>query len=127
MARQTTPALVRIVQHCLEKKPEQRFQSTRDLAFDLETLSEPQEAGPTLARSRARWVPVALALLASVAAIAGSWWLYSQSSGKLEPARLAIALAPGVRSEYESDAPPVISPDGKTIVYQVFQIGRAHV
>src|SRR5450759_2649666 len=33
------PGLERIVRHCLEKNPEQRFQSARDLAFDLESLS----------------------------------------------------------------------------------------
>src|ERR1700757_1141699 len=34
-----SPALERIPRHCLEKSPEQRFQSARDLAFDLEALS----------------------------------------------------------------------------------------
>ena len=34
-----TPGLDRIVRHCLEKEPGQRFQSARDLAFDLESLS----------------------------------------------------------------------------------------
>ena len=33
------PALERIVHHCLEKLPEQRFQSSYDVAFDLEALS----------------------------------------------------------------------------------------
>ena len=33
------PALERIVRHCLEKNPEQRFHSAHDLAFDLEALS----------------------------------------------------------------------------------------
>ena len=33
------PGLERILRHCLEKNPEQRFQSARDLAFDLEALS----------------------------------------------------------------------------------------
>ena len=33
------PGLERIVRHCLEKNPEERFQSARDLAFDLEALS----------------------------------------------------------------------------------------
>jgi serine/threonine protein kinase/Tol biopolymer transport system component len=33
-----------IVRHCLEKEPENRFQSARDLAFALETLASPSEA-----------------------------------------------------------------------------------
>jgi serine/threonine protein kinase len=36
---QIAPGLERIVGHCLEKNPEERFQSTRDLAFALESLS----------------------------------------------------------------------------------------
>lgn len=36
-----SPALERIVQRCLEKKPERRFQSTHDLGFALESLSAP--------------------------------------------------------------------------------------
>ena len=34
-----SPALDRVVRHCLEKNPAERFQSAHDLAFDLETLS----------------------------------------------------------------------------------------
>ncbi len=34
-----SPALQRIVQHCLEKKPGERFQSARDIAFALEAIS----------------------------------------------------------------------------------------
>ncbi len=33
------PGLERVVRHCLEKNPEERFYSTRDVAFDLEALS----------------------------------------------------------------------------------------
>jgi Tol biopolymer transport system component len=33
------PGLDRIVRHCMEKNPEERFQSARDLAFDLQSLS----------------------------------------------------------------------------------------
>jgi serine/threonine protein kinase len=44
-------ALDRIVRHCLEKSPEQRFQSARDLAFHLESTSSISETGaaPSLA------------------------------------------------------------------------------
>ena len=37
--RRIPPALVRIVDRCLEKSPAARFQSTRDLAFALESLT----------------------------------------------------------------------------------------
>jgi serine/threonine protein kinase/Tol biopolymer transport system component len=34
-----SPALARLLQHCLEKRPDERFQSARDLAFDLKSLA----------------------------------------------------------------------------------------
>src|SRR5215813_10784079 len=34
-----SPALERLVDHCLEKNPQERFHSARDLAFALEALS----------------------------------------------------------------------------------------
>ena len=43
------PGLDRIVRHCLEKNPEERFQSARDIAFDLEALSG--VSAPTRRRS----------------------------------------------------------------------------
>lgn len=42
------PALSRLVQHCLEKDPEDRFQSARDLAFSLEAMSFPTSASHAL-------------------------------------------------------------------------------
>lgn len=44
----------RIVQHCLEKSPGERFQSARDLGFQLEALSGASGSGSTVA---ARAVP----------------------------------------------------------------------
>ncbi len=38
-AHNVSPALQRVVDHCLEKSPEARFQSARDLAFALEEAS----------------------------------------------------------------------------------------
>jgi eukaryotic-like serine/threonine-protein kinase len=44
-ARNVPPALERMVRHCLEKNPAQRFQSAGDLAFNLEALTDSSVAG----------------------------------------------------------------------------------
>ena len=76
------PGLDRIVRHCLEKNPEERFQSARDLAFDLQSLSGSVEAPSAAAGASMRasgkrvvlWVAalVALASVATAAYVAGS-------------------------------------------------------
>jgi eukaryotic-like serine/threonine-protein kinase len=84
--RNVSPALERIVQHCLEKNPEQRFHSASDIAFDLEHLTG-------VSGSSARVTAVATArpgsrVLAGVAGVAGvallmlalGWWI-GRSSG----------------------------------------------
>jgi eukaryotic-like serine/threonine-protein kinase len=65
---QIAPGLDRIVRHCLEKSPDQRFQSARDLAFDLETAPDISGAVPAAAMSRStrgrfmpRWIVAAAA------------------------------------------------------------------
>ncbi|HZJ56416.1 MAG TPA: protein kinase [Myxococcaceae bacterium] len=60
------PPISRVVQRCLAKDPEQRFQSARDLAFALDALRGSTGPAPALegARGRRRWVRPALALLA---------------------------------------------------------------
>jgi Tol biopolymer transport system component len=50
-ARHVPPALERMVRHCLEKNPAQRFQSAGDLAFNLESLTESSVLGKTSAQS----------------------------------------------------------------------------
>ena len=66
------PGLERLVSHCLEKNPEQRFHSAHDLAFDLESVSGASGAR-VAAPSAAAWRPKhravnALLLAAAVAA-----------------------------------------------------------
>jgi WD40 repeat protein len=56
------PSLRRIAEHCLEKEPAERFQSARDLAFNLEALragSEPAGAPVITGRSHRRPAPFA--------------------------------------------------------------------
>src|SRR5271154_4651084 len=66
------PALQRVVHRCLEKNPEQRFQSASDLAFALDALSESGGSSPSAKVAYAatgtgkRWkiiVPAAVVML----------------------------------------------------------------
>src|SRR5262245_57374774 len=68
------PGLDRIVRHCLEKNPEERFESARDVAFDLEalsTISAPSTATGVhplpAAPARRPWALLALAALVGAA------------------------------------------------------------
>jgi len=70
-SRNVTPALDRVVRHCLEKNPEERFQSARDLAFDLETISSVSSASvPSVqVATRSRWMRAATVAGLALAAI----------------------------------------------------------
>jgi eukaryotic-like serine/threonine-protein kinase len=52
--KRVSPALSRIVGHCLEKSPEARFQSAHDLVFDLEAVSETSASHSVTPPSRSR-------------------------------------------------------------------------
>jgi WD40 repeat protein len=79
--RNVSPALERIVQHCLEKSPEQRFHSASDIAFDLEHLSG---VSSTTARATAAATPnprgkllamIAGGVVIALAMLCLGWWL----------------------------------------------------
>lgn len=84
-----SPALERVVHHCLEKNPEQRFQSARDLAFHLDALSSissaPLPIPPLSAGPRRRRLLLAVAGVLAAAVAAGVVWRLS--TPKAEPAR----------------------------------------
>jgi eukaryotic-like serine/threonine-protein kinase len=83
-----SPALYRVLQRCLEKNPEQRFQSASDLAFALEAMSDSGSAatGAVVApRSRVQWIWVAAAGV-GIAIVAGltAWGLRPSADPVLE-------------------------------------------
>jgi TolB-like protein/Flp pilus assembly protein TadD len=95
--RDIPSALERVIMHCLEKAPEGRFQSARDLVFALENLTD-AAAGPTDGRPsplrRARRGPVAAGIAALVIAAGGAlWWTTGRDEPSVEPKPPTTAAA----------------------------------
>ena len=111
------PSLERLVQHCLEKKPEHRFQSARDLAFDLETLaslSAPSRAVQFSTESRGtRTRPLAISGVA-VAILAAGILL---GRTVLKPAPPALPTFKQLTFKLGSVFSGRFAPDGSTIAY----------
>jgi eukaryotic-like serine/threonine-protein kinase len=63
------PALQRVVQRCLEKNPEQRFQSASDLAFALDALSETSSSAAASSNQPPRKISKLWAVAAVLAAV----------------------------------------------------------
>ncbi|HVN74789.1 MAG TPA: protein kinase [Thermoanaerobaculaceae bacterium] len=61
--RRIPPALDRTLRRCLEKRPEERFQSARDLAFALETVADSTASGAAAAPKPEAGEPPSIAVL----------------------------------------------------------------
>ena len=84
LAPTTPPGLLRVINRCLEKNPDQRFQSASDLAFALEALSDSgiaQGTSPHAApgeRPSRRWMMAVGALVVVVLGAAVLTYLWMQ-------------------------------------------------
>jgi Tol biopolymer transport system component len=117
-----------IVRHCLEKSASERFQSARDIAFDLEQLAGVSSgARPAGAGEGAGWRsvlrPAGAALV--VLALGVAWWLATRGNVPSRAVRGArftpLTDSPGVESE------PNLSPDGKSLLYVAQVSGSDHI
>ncbi len=108
--KQIPAAVDRIVRHALEKNPAERFQSARDFAFDLESLSGPssstgnaataavaQAAAEAAARATVeaqrittrRKLATAIATLALLAAAVAATWFISRATFHAPPPKFS--------------------------------------
>src|SRR5438105_785618 len=124
------PALERIIRHCLEKNPEQRFRSAHDLAFDLEALSGISAAahpgaGASAAGARSarpRWLRAAGGLALGLLGLAAG---YALGHRKTIDAKRADVTYSQLTFRQEPIFNARFSPDGKTVVYTAAPSGNA--
>ena len=115
--------LQRVVHRCLEKNPEQRFQSAHDLAFAMEALSEsaiaaaiPERVRPrpfTVAsrKGKAFIVSLAVALVGLALVAAVLWRVRSYSTPPKRFELVPITTYPG------QEIQPSLSPDGTQVAF----------
>jgi serine/threonine protein kinase/dipeptidyl aminopeptidase/acylaminoacyl peptidase len=114
------PALVRVVEHCLEKNRENRFQSISDVGFYLDAPATARDRQrsveqPAQPRSRKwRWIAIAAGL--SILAAAFTLWKVLRSEDVWEN-RLANARIERVTDFPGTEMDASISTDGKFIVF----------
>jgi len=93
--RPVPPSLDRIVRRCLEKRPEQRFQSAKDLSFALSALSgTDSSAAARIVKAQTKvpaWLWAAAGLLVVVGALL-TWFVTNRSTAE-PPMQFAIPLS----------------------------------
>jgi serine/threonine protein kinase len=127
-----SPALARIVNRCLEKKPERRFQSTADLGFALDALSAPTSssgrdltsaAGVAVAQvKKSVWVeriPWIVAGVFAIAAVVLAFAYFRSGTNSNGPAPMRLAFEPPRNLQFNDTQADwaIISPDGQKIAF----------
>jgi serine/threonine-protein kinase len=112
------PAIRRIIARCVEKNPDERFQSARDLAFALTALSDvvPTVSGDVPHRARRWTIDWRIAVVAVLVAAAGAGslaWTLRPSPPSAARSVKRFVVPPGTASVAWLE----IAPDGTRVVY----------
>jgi serine/threonine protein kinase/Tol biopolymer transport system component len=121
---QIPPACEHVVATCLQKNPEERYQSATDIKLELQWIaadkSSPAAAPVTPAPSRSRerlgW---AAALVAAIV-LTGSAALFFYHPAQSAPSMRSVINPPDkahINLTGDTAGPPVLSPDGSAIVF----------
>ena len=129
-----SPLFDRLVQGCLAKDPEDRWQHARDVAMQLASLQTLSGSGvaPTIAPERAGrrsvvWLPWGVAVAATAVALALA--LRSPSAPAANTISFTVAPPAGTRfADTVETVPFALSPDGTQLAMATFeQDGRSRV
>ena len=112
--RLVSPALERIVRRCLEKNPEQRFQSARDLSFALSALSGTETSSVARAAAAPRRAPLLprLAVALALVAVAAATWFVARRPQPTTRMQFALAVPDEMSISHMA-----LSRDGSMLVF----------
>ena len=107
-----SPALDRIVRRCIEKDPEQRFQSAKDLSFALSALSGTDSSAAQRIGTTTQRLPIFLWAIVALALGVGASVAWFFASRPVPQQRMQFAIP--VNNEVSHLA---LSPDGSMLVF----------
>jgi serine/threonine protein kinase len=117
------PALNRVLKRCLEKDPDARWQSARDLKSALELVTVPETPVPESRASARGRLPWAVAAILALAASALAWIHFTAAPASTEPVRFQV-LPPErqIFSEFLA-----VSPDGRKLAFITLDINNRFI
>jgi eukaryotic-like serine/threonine-protein kinase len=111
--RNIPPALEAVARHCLEKNPSERFQSARDVAFDLEMVSAASSGSKVMLsqRSKRAWLLPAMLIVIAISLFTGAYFVGRRAVTPAQPEFQRLTFQHGaVRAAR-------FAPDGQTVMY----------
>jgi eukaryotic-like serine/threonine-protein kinase len=113
IAEVAPPALDQVLQRCLQKDPENRWQSARDLKAGMEMAGLKPGSQAEARPKRTLWP--AVAAIFAIAAAALGFAAYRRVPE--EPRTIKFTLPPPDKQQFTALEPPAVSPDGRHLAF----------
>ena len=123
---ETPPRARRLIERCLRREPSSRLRDIGDARLDLEEILAGEDGGETdrtgeAASPRARGLRVAIGVVSGIVLGAILASLLLNRSPESEPVTSHLSIS--VPSTLRVVGNPLISPDGRTVVFGAFDVG----
>jgi eukaryotic-like serine/threonine-protein kinase len=124
-----SPALDRIIRHCLEKNPNERFQSARDIAFALEALSGSTASAPAMSGAAPAIAPAPPARRGISVVLVAALMVAAAAAGAVAAGLWPRSTADVQRFTMKTFDPQAIfnarfMADGETIIFSAAPVGN---
>lgn len=113
----------RLLRRCLDKDPKRRLSAIGDARLELDDVTPAVTSGSS--PRPAPVMPWAIAAIATIAAVAIGWLAFGSPA---VPAATIWTSIPAPVSQFPRGSSPVVSPDGRTIVFAALdERGQSHL